>query len=133
MSGRHWTPYQIEIMLHHYCSGGKFPRWTAPGYEGTVSELVVRGLLNPHATHTTAEDDSGIAVTDLGRCFVEMLLQTPLPRHIFVDPRTGKEVAEERMFRPGQFDSGNAWERYGQKADGTTEAVAETADGFPYS
>ena len=76
------TPYEIEIMLHHYASLAKFPRWTAPAYEATVAGLVTAGLLD---VDDRPESQSNITATDRGRMFVEMLCATPLP--IWSDPR----------------------------------------------
>lgn len=67
-----WTPYQIEIILHHHCSVAPFPRWTAPLYAPTVVELAKQGLL-------MADDDDVIRTTEKGARFVLALLMTPVP------------------------------------------------------
>jgi hypothetical protein len=94
MSGRYWTPYEIEIVLHHHCSHARFERWTAPAYEPCVAALSQLGVLSV----ADAPDDgetSGITVTPLGEALIEMWLQTPLPRFAAIDPRDGKEVMTE--------------------------------------
>jgi hypothetical protein len=102
MSGRHWTPYDIEVVLHHFASGARFDRWTAPAYEPCVSALVEAGIL----TVADVPDSgvvSGINCTPLGEALVEMWLQTPAPRMVALDPRNGKEVMTERGLSAGSF------------------------------
>lgn len=83
-----WTPYQIEIILHHNCSNAPFPRASAPAYQNTVSDLIHDGIL------TDIEGGEGfIKTTELGAALVEMWRNTPLPVHRFVDPRFEKEPA----------------------------------------
>jgi hypothetical protein len=79
------TPFEIEIILHHYASRGAFPRMLAPLYEPTVAHLVDIGLLD-------REDFP--AVTDKGRAYVSMLLATPLPTPAWIDPRNDNPVEE---------------------------------------
>jgi hypothetical protein len=81
------TPFEIEIILHHYGSRGPFPRMLAPLYEPTVAHLVDVGLLD-------REDFP--AVTDQGRAYVAMLMATPLPTMKWVDPRDNGFVEEGR-------------------------------------
>lgn len=100
MSSRHWTPYQIEIVLHHAHSFAKFERWTAPLYEPTLADLCERGVLKAFAEPRNEHDESRIGATDLGMALVEMWLQTPLPRAVIIDPRDGKQVMVENHRPP---------------------------------
>jgi len=79
MGERHWTPYQIEIVLHHHCSGGRFPRESAPAYQETVASLVDAGILQV--------DEDIFRTTPLGIALVEMWCSQPIPVAIYVDPR----------------------------------------------
>jgi len=89
MSGRHWTPYQLEIVLHHTFSLARFDRENAPLYPKERDHLIEVGLL---------EWRDGIPkATEKGLVFVEMLLQTPVPRNVYLDPRDGKEIMPEKL------------------------------------
>jgi len=79
-----WTPYQIEILLHHYCSGARFPREDAPAYPGELKGLMDIGLL---------EYVNGIPrATPRGQALIGMWCATPLPEQCFVDPRFKAET-----------------------------------------
>lgn len=74
-----WTPYQIEIMLHHHCSAARFSRDNAPAYAETVRGLIDMGLL--------VDSDGSIRSTLLGKAMVKLWCSTPIPEMRFVDPR----------------------------------------------
>lgn len=80
------TPFQIEIILHHHCSAADFPRYGAPLYGPTVSDLIHDEILTDHP-------DGRIRTTHLGKALVEMWCSTPLPVQRFVDPRFEKGPA----------------------------------------
>lgn len=74
-----WSPFDIEIMLHHYHSYDRCPRADAPIYPERLAALVGKGLLEyvdgiPHST-------------DLGAALVRMWCETPIPVAKYVDPR----------------------------------------------
>jgi hypothetical protein len=73
------SPYEIEIILHHHCSGVPFPRANAPAYYPAIDRLISIGVL--------AADDKSITSTPLGAALVDMWCATPLPVQKFVDPR----------------------------------------------
>lgn len=79
MGERFWTPYQIEIVLHHHCSGARFPRESAPAYQETVASLVDAGILQV--------DEDIFRTTPLGNALVAMWCSQPLPIAVYVDPR----------------------------------------------
>lgn len=97
MSGRHWTPYELEVILHHAHSLAPFPRYTAPLYKSTVDGLIHQcGFF----TYDLSPDNdklgySKIRPTEKCMVFVEMLLGTPEPRNVWLDPRDGKEIMAE--------------------------------------
>lgn len=79
MGERHWTPYHIEIILHHHCSGARFPRADAPAYGDTLQDLAQLGLI---------DWVEGIPrTTPLGNALVEMWCSQPIPVAVYVDPR----------------------------------------------
>ncbi|MHA6684481.1 hypothetical protein [Mesorhizobium sp. A556] len=79
-----WTPYQIEIVLHHHVSPTTFPRSAAPAYSPTVSDLIHDGIL-------IDRDDGAIETTELGRALVGMWCAQPIPVASFIDPRFGHQ------------------------------------------
>lgn len=75
------TPYQLEIILHHWTGTTQpFQRAHAPLYPGTVEDLVDQGLLR-------RTDDQMLTGTPLCEAFIDMLCGTPLPELRYVDPR----------------------------------------------
>jgi hypothetical protein len=78
-----WTPYQIEIILHHHCSLAPFTRWNAPSYNENVAHLIEMGVLVVRAN----SGELSYATTSLGDALVQLWRDTPLPVAIFVDPR----------------------------------------------
>lgn len=91
VSGRHWSPYQIEIILHHYCSPAPYQAANEQMYQKELDSMLARGILRP--------DDKGIwRPTDIGRALVELWLQTPLPRQVIIDPRTKQEIGSPDLW-----------------------------------
>lgn len=80
-----WTPYQIEIILHHHASFGEFPRRNAPAYGETLDVLVEVGVLHRNA-------DGFLTTTECGAALVEMWKSTPMPQQAWIDPRTGERL-----------------------------------------
>ena len=74
------TAYQIEIMLHHHCSGARCEREDAPAYAGELKGLIDAGLLDYM--------DGIPRSTLLGQGLIEMWCATPIPEIRFVDPRS---------------------------------------------
>lgn len=100
MSGRHWTPYELEIILHHAHSLAPFDRASAPLYAPTLQELMDQGYFKRVALTGMEEATGGysnIRPTDKCMVFLELLLQTPEPRQVWLDPRDGKEIMPERQ------------------------------------
>lgn len=83
-----WSPYEIEIMIHHYGSRAPFPRSEAPAYSGTVTRLVQAGLLE-------SVNESPYRATELGRGLVELWMATPVPVVKFIDPRFERSTRAE--------------------------------------
>ena len=85
-----WTPYKMEIILHHHCSEAPFARASAPAYWPTVKELVDDGIL------WRGGIDLPLKTTDLGKGLIEMWANTPIPVVKYVDPRFGEAVFKQR-------------------------------------
>lgn len=65
-----WSPYNLEVLLHHYASRAPFPRADAPAYPGCLRTLRQAGFMEMGST----------AITLRGALFVGMLLNAPAPR-----------------------------------------------------
>lgn len=65
-----WTPYHLEVLLHHYCSSAAFARCDALAYPECLRTLRQAGLI----------EMGGWTVTLRGAIFVGMLLQMPAAR-----------------------------------------------------
>ena len=78
-----FTPYTINVVLHHHCSRADFPLSSTPLYRQIIRELSEHELLY-------LASDNQYCTTERGKAFVEMLLHTPLPVKQWVDPREGR-------------------------------------------
>lgn len=67
------TPYEIELMLHFYCSQAAFPRYCAPIYHETMMGLLDRGLVK------TFDTEGNATLTDKGRAYIKLLCSMPIP------------------------------------------------------
>lgn len=79
-----WTPYQIEIVLHHHCSSASFPRSDAPAYEGTVNALLQKGVLT--------QEGGRLETTECGKKLVDLWCKTPVPISVWIDPREMRDA-----------------------------------------
>lgn len=82
---RIWTPLELQILLHFHCYGSPWPKPSEPAqkaYDLLKAEGLV-ALREPGEYPTT---------TMKGRAFVKLLSSTPIPEHVFVDPRTREVV-----------------------------------------
>lgn len=88
MSNRLWSPYEIKLLLHFYASQARFEP-ISQHYHDCIASFQLSGLI---------EHVDGIPrTTALGNHFVQMLLETPKPVMMFVDPRTNKEVRQSNI------------------------------------
>lgn len=75
-----WSPYEIDIVLHHHTSHAEYPRRDAPAYPETISRLIECGVLG--------RDHAGfLSTTGVGQALVSMWCNQPLPVALYVDPR----------------------------------------------
>lgn len=75
-----WTPYQMEILIHHHVSSAGFPRQGAPAYLKEIASLTELGLL-----HRT--EDGWLTTTDRAAALIDMWRATPIPVQQWIDPR----------------------------------------------
>lgn len=81
---RHTTPFEREVLTHHFCSTASFPRQTKLYYE-TVDKFVAMGLLE-----WVAREESGsvrIRATEGARIYMVALAAVPLPVRVWKKPR----------------------------------------------
>ena len=75
-----WTPFVINVVLHHYASPTPFDRAHLPHYKEVVKDLTERGILLPN-------EFGYCDVTERGRALVSLWCETPIPMQKWVDPR----------------------------------------------
>lgn len=70
------SPGQIQIILHHFTRGDKWPHPDTDWYKDSIKLFIREGLFNELLISTE-------------KCskFVEMLCNTPFPKLTFIDPR----------------------------------------------
>jgi len=74
-----FTPFQLEIIIHHHWSTADFPRSAAPKYEEEVGTLCGLDLLTP------AKSGCGYTTTRRGKAFMESLYNTQIPKRAYID------------------------------------------------
>lgn len=72
------TPFEMEVLLHHYCRHDKFPREDAPIYWPTVLMFVKDGMV----TFTT--EAKRVYVTEKGTAWIMHALSTPYPERVTI-------------------------------------------------
>lgn len=84
-----WTPYQIEIILHHHSSLDRFARAEYPIYGHTLNHLHDIGVL--------CYEDGVSRTSPRGKALVELWKSTPLPEQAWIDPRTGERISHDEI------------------------------------
>ena len=82
------SPYEIEILLSLHCSPAELSQAKTPLLDRTLHDFENEGLIAPY------KRESGWTTTPKGAAFVDMLCATPLPKQIWVDPRTEKAIGD---------------------------------------
>lgn len=74
----HWTPLQIEMLLHYYYSPKNWVevRGWSQAFDEQWEILYAAGLLEER---DDTDRESGVCLTDKGRAFVERILATSIP------------------------------------------------------
>ena len=67
------TPFQLEVLMHHFTSPASFPRSDAPGYQDAVEYWIILDVLE------RVNSNVPIRVTALGKIFIDRLLSTKVP------------------------------------------------------
>lgn len=78
MGERHWTPFEIELLLHCYASTSIHPAVDSIAYATAMRRFQHEGLI---------DRIDYAAVTPKGKALVAMWCGTPIPVAIYVDPR----------------------------------------------
>ena len=81
------TPNELEILIHYYICSEKHPRFDAPAVREAIDMFMACDVMR-------YLPDGQIRVTKRGRIWMGMILKTPIPTWIFIDPRTKEEVKE---------------------------------------
>lgn len=74
------TPYELSVLIHHYTSPAKFEHCHKTLYTATVQTFV-----NQSVFRRDTEKDNGYRVTNLGKAWLQVILQTPLPKQVYAD------------------------------------------------
>jgi hypothetical protein len=87
------TPNDLEVLIHHYVSPDQHPRRSAPAVSSAIRKFLREDILA--YVQVVFEDEpeqtplhSRIMVTEKGRKFLDMVLETPFPVCAWTDPRT---------------------------------------------
>lgn len=67
---------KIEVLLHYYCSSKPHPDCNTPGVIEIIKSLRKEGIFT---------DQVQPALTDKGKAWVKLILNTPYPEQVFVD------------------------------------------------
>ena len=74
------TPYQLSVLMHHYVSPAEYEHGRLSGlYDETIKMFTELGVWRRICR------DYNAGLTDLGRAWCQSILQTPIPRQVFVD------------------------------------------------
>lgn len=76
-----WSPFDIQVLLHHYATVSAFERRDAPAYRDTMKRLTDFGLLSWDNMNDLP------VITELGSALVKMWCETPIPVVRYIDPR----------------------------------------------
>ena len=75
-----WTPYEIDVILHHHVTSDPHPVNHTLHYAGTIKKFLDIGLFE--------RDENGVVrTTEMAHALIDMWLATPLPISKWVDPR----------------------------------------------
>ena len=76
------NPITIELMLHIYYAASPHPKMHSDSFKDAAKTLIARQLVRP-------DPDGGddLVSTTRGDAWVRMLMSTPMPEQVWVDPR----------------------------------------------
>lgn len=84
MSRFQTSPSDIEVLIHFYVSPEPHPRRHTPAVEDAIAMFEKDEILK------RINIGSGYTVTDKGVAWLNMILETPYPEKIWIDPRNKK-------------------------------------------
>jgi hypothetical protein len=79
-----WTIHDLEVLFHHYCSIGPWPKGQTDAYRNSIHKLWVYEML---------DSKERCHVTPKGCAFIDMLRNTPAPEQGWYDPRVKEDAA----------------------------------------
>lgn len=82
------TPFEREILTHHYTSSAPFPRPT-PLYWATVNDFCDKGLLG-RVSSNDGEIDRVVPIEEPMRLYMDALAAVPLPVRVWAMPEQPK-------------------------------------------
>lgn len=82
------TPCMIEVLLHFYATPEPHPKRQAPSVNSCIGYLVSHCMIG-------GVGNEEYKLTARGRAWVDMVLKTPFPEKVYVDPRTKEAVGDD--------------------------------------
>ncbi len=74
------TPNDLEVLIHYHTSSGPHPRIKAPAVSESINGFLKDGILK-------RTGDLNIVVTEMGRAWLDIILETPYPTMVWADIR----------------------------------------------
>jgi hypothetical protein len=95
------SPSDLEVLIHCHADPRPHPRLYAPAVEEALVRFQQQGIIVPKQDpKTTSPLDMEYRTTDLGKAWLELILQTPIPRKeektVYIDPRTDRPIEDDR-------------------------------------
>ena len=78
------TPNDLEILIHCNCFAEVHPRSHTPAVKGSITQFVFDGILERRPEYLCLDI---YKLTEKGRAWFEMILETPYPTLVWVDSR----------------------------------------------
>lgn len=82
------TPNSLNVLLHYHCVCEPHPRKDAPAVKQETAHFLRIGIIE---AEPNGRNGSGYVTTDKGKAWVDLILATPKPVCMWVDPRSIKE------------------------------------------
>ena len=76
-----YSPARLDILLHYRGHADKHPHHGHPYFNEQIAEFIEVGLL------TAYPQEPWYTLTERGEKFIDMLLDTPFPKQVWIDPR----------------------------------------------
>ena len=81
------TPNELEILIHYHVCNLQHPRFDAPAVQEAINKFMTMGVFTQRNKYY---------LTKKGKIWLNMILKTPCPECVFVDPRTGQFIKEDK-------------------------------------